>query len=769
MNLRALCALAALLATCFATALPAHAGEMQPPRPKPLAADSGEARVIVQFKPGAGTVRAHALSAHANREAVAAALQRRADALAARRGIPLIAGRGISERMQSVRATGIDSVTLARLLAADPDVENAWVNHRRRRTAVPNDPLFTPSVGTTPVSGQWYLKAPSNATPASINAVNAWDLSVGSTSMVVAVLDTGVRFDHDDLAGKLLPGYDMVSATTISNDGNGRDSDASDPGDYITASEAESATFQGKCEESPSSWHGTSVAGIIGAAANNGVGMAGVGWNVKVLPVRVLGKCFGYDDDIIAGMRWAAGLNVPGAPLNPTRARVINLSLGDQSACDGYASAVNEVLAQGTVVVAAAGNAYGLATDAPANCLGVIAVAAVSHKGTKTDYSSLGTEVSISAPGGNCPDSGACPYPILTTTNLGPALPVPGTSGSIYTDSFNPSIGTSFATPLVAGTAALMLSANPALTPAEVRTLLRSSARPFPTTGAARDTPVCQAPSATEQGECYCTASTCGAGMLDAAAAVQAAVNALSNPMPSSLQAAITATPQAPKAGQSVVLSAEQSTVGAGRTIVSYAWSVVAGSNFAFLVGPTNGSSATLSTWLGGNVTVRLTVADDAGNTSTVDQPIAIAALTPLQAVIGATPASPVAGQTVQLDGSGSTVDSTRSIASYQWTLVSGANVASFVGATNTSTATLNAAAAGTVSVRLTVTDNLGNTAMADRQITVAAVGGTNGGGTEAGGGGGGGAMSWAWLLALAGAVALLARPPAARGRNGRG
>ncbi len=623
MTLRALCALAALLATCFATAMPAQAGERQPQRRKPLAAESGEARVIVQFKPGAGAVRAHALSAAADREAVATTLQRRADALGARRGIALASGRGISEHMQVVRATGVDSATLARLLAADPEVENAWVDQRRRHSAVPNDPRFAPVLGTSPASGQWYLKTPDAITPASINAVNAWDVSVGSTSMVVAVLDTGVRFDHEDLASKLLTGRDMVSDLAISNDGNGRDGDASDPGDYVKASEAGAAPFQ-NCDEAPSSWHGTTVAGIIGAATNNGIGMAGVAWNVKILPVRVLGKCFGHDSDIEAGMRWAAGLNVPGEPPNPTPARVINLSLGGAGLCGSYGSAVNDVMAAGAVVVAAAGNANGLATEAPGNCPGVIAVAGVRHAGSKVDYSNIGTEVALAAPAGNCVnETGACVYPILGTTNPGTTDPVAGSAGSTYTDGFNPSMGTSFSAPLVAGTAALMLSVNPALTPAQLRSLLRSTARSFPTFGGSPGIGVCQPPSTTEQKECYCTTSTCGAGMLDAAAAVQAAA-ALVPPAPSGLQAAITQSPASVTAGGTVLLSAETSTVGTGRSIVSYAWSLVSGTGS--FVGAVNTSTATFAATSAGTVTVRLTIVDDAGNTSTVDRPISVAA-----------------------------------------------------------------------------------------------------------------------------------------------
>src|SRR5450432_775143 len=301
--------------------------------------------------------------------------------------------------------------------------------------------------------------------------------TIHCTAMVVAaMLDTGVRFDHPDLkavaaGGNLLPGYDMISDIDTANDGNGRDADASDPGDWLT--QAEISKVGGpfyQCDTSPenSSWHGTQTAGLVAALTNNGVGMASVGRNVRVLPVRVLGKCGGFDSDIIAGMLWAAGIAVPGVPANPTRAQVISMSLGGDGPCSAaYQDAVNQIIAAGTTIVVAAGNTANT-VDAPANCAGVIAVGAVRHVGTKVGFASLGPEVAISAPGGNCVNTAAgspCLYPILTTSNSGTTIPV----SAIYTDSINPSLGTSFSAPLVSGTIALMLSAQPALTPFQIR------------------------------------------------------------------------------------------------------------------------------------------------------------------------------------------------------------------------------------------------------------------------------------------------------------
>jgi serine protease len=618
MKLRALCALAALMASCVVCSLPAAAAEMQPKRAPRFTEPQDEARVIVQFKNGAGTVKAHALPAGADRAAAAAALQRRADALAGRRGVALTTGRGITERRQVVRAVGVDSATLAKVLAADPDVEFAEVDHRRRATTVPNDPRFAPTLGTSPASGQWYLKAPDLTTPASINAVGAWDITQGSSNVIVAVLDTGVRFDHPDLAGKLLPGFDFVHDATLANDTNGYDSNAEDPGDWVSATDKQNTLFK-DCDVANSSWHGTIVSGIVGAATDNGVGMAGVGWNTKILPVRVLGKCFGYDSDIQAGMLWAAGIDVPGAPHNSTPAQVLNLSLGGDGTCsNAYATAISRVVAQGVTIVVAAGNGNGHAVETPGSCAGVIAVAGLRHVGTKVGYSDLGPEVSIAAPAGNCvnTDGSACLYPILSTTNKGTKGPVTGALGAAYTDAVNYSVGTSFSAPQVAGTVALMLAANPTLTPAQVKNLLQSSARQFPSSSGI---PMCQPPSSSNQDECNCTTSTCGAGMLDAGAAVQAAAQL------AGLQAVVTVTPSAPMVGDTVTLSGTQSHAVPGRSVASYSWTLLAGGDVASFSSATDASSVTLTTTKDGTFTVRLTVTDDAGSSAFVDKQVTVA------------------------------------------------------------------------------------------------------------------------------------------------
>ncbi|HYN60094.1 MAG TPA: S8 family peptidase, partial [Rubrivivax sp.] len=568
-------------ATAIAVALlallaaPGQAGP--PPQPPGDTTAPAAARVIVTLKADAPMLREHALSARQSAGAAAAMVQRRAERLASRAGVTLVSGPAISERAQVVMAHGIDAGTLARRLAADPQVQYAVVDQRRRALLVPNDPLYAsgPASGRGPDSGQWYLRAPAGELQSSVNAEAAWERVTGSASVVVAVLDTGVLADHLDLAGQVLPGYDMVSDLAVANDGDGRDADASDPGDWVTAAEdaARGGSFS-NCRAAPSSWHGTKIAGLIGAATNNGQGMAGTAWGVKILPLRVLGKCGGFDSDIQAGMRWAAGLNVPGLPANPNPARVLNLSLGGGGACDapsGYPQVIADVLATGAVVVAAAGNSAGRNVELPANCPGVIAVAGLRHVGSKVGFSDLGAAIALSAPAGNCINIGAnepCLYPILSSSNSGTQRPNAG--GSIWTDSFNISVGTSFAAPIVAGTAALMLSARPQLLPQELKALLQTSARAFPTSGAGNDSdgqpvPMCRAPDGNDQQQCYCSVGLCGAGMLDAAAAVLASNGTL---------ARIGLDPGAPRVGDTLQLSAAPSLPGSGRSVVAYAWSL---------------------------------------------------------------------------------------------------------------------------------------------------------------------------------------------------
>ncbi|MCA0239425.1 MAG: S8 family serine peptidase [Proteobacteria bacterium] len=704
MRLRRLLALALLMTMLLA--LPSISGG-------PWAADTTTpqrpaARVIVKYKALGRLMR------EASAATVGAAGPRLAAAMAQRHGLSLADGRGIDRRTQVLLGgRDLSSAQLAAKLAADDDVEYAVPDERRRALAVPSDPLFAANSVISPAAGQWYLRAPDSTFVSAINAVGAWDISTGSAQVVVADLDTGVRFDHPDLAAKLLPGYDFISDTDTANDGNARDSDASDPGDWTTANQCDAGEAA-----APSSWHGTQTAGLIGAQTNNGVGMASVGFNVMVLPVRVLGRCGGYDSDILAGLRWAAGLS--SSPVaNPNPARVINLSLGSAGSCTAaYTDVIGQLTAAGVVVVASAGNEEGLAVATPANCSGVIAVAGLRHAGTKVGFSSIGPQVTVSAPGGNCVNtSGACLYPILTTINSGNTGPAANT----YSDSSNYSVGTSFSAPLVAGTAALMLSVNPSLTPAQVKSLIQGSARAFPTTSSDPTVAQCKAPTSVPQDECLCTTSTCGAGMLDAGAAVAAAA---ANSAPS---VSISGGGTAVLAGSTVAFDGSGSKAAAGRSISSYQWAITAGSGIAAISGSSSGATVSVLTSGSGSFTIRLMVTDSAGAQASASSTVNVNA--PAAPTVNLLASSQVvtAGSTVTIDGSGSTVAAGLSVAGYQWAITSGASLASITSTATASSVSIatTGSSSGSFTVRLTVTDSLGQQSNASLTINVTALGPT--------------------------------------------
>ena len=423
-------------------------------------------------------------------------------ALSASAGMRFTHLRSVSGGAQVVRLpyrmTLADAEAIARDLQADPDVEYVEVDRIFRPLLVPNDTRY---------AGQWSLK--SYAAPDSVaggmNLPHAWDITTGAAGVVAAVLDTGI-VTHSDIDGaRLVQGYDFVSADPsgtffVANDGDGRDADPSDPGDWATQTEVDDPTTPCAVVE-PSSWHGTHVAGIIGAASNNGTGIAGINWTSRILPVRVLGRCGGYTSDIADGIRWAAGITVGGVP-NPNPAKVLNISLGAGVPCSmtpTIQSAITDAVAAGATVVVAAGNENMDAANAsPASCTGVITVAATTRSGARAAYSNFGSTVEIAAPGGSqsfANDSNG----IDSTVNSGTTTPVAGAGGSTY--AFYQ--GTSMAAPAVTGVVSLMLSANSSLTPAQVLSNLQATARAFPT-GTGRD----------------CTTALCGAGIVNAAAVV---------------------------------------------------------------------------------------------------------------------------------------------------------------------------------------------------------------------------------------------------------
>lgn len=425
------------------------------------------------------------------------------------------AGRDAQHLNFGRRLSEAEAEALATRLRARPEVEWVEPNTRERllqALPTPNDPYFA-YVSPTDL-GQWWLRPDGETTGGQLPSYgapgvqNAWARQTGRPSAVVAVLDTGITA-HADLAGRVLPGYDFVSELEYANDGNGRDPDPSDPGDWVSQADitGNPALFD-TCPEQPSSWHGTIISGIVAAATNNNLGVAGVSWNGRVLPVRVAGKCGATVLDITDGMRWAAGLAVPGAPLNPHPARIVNISFGGSAACGGlYQSTVDELASVGVVVVAAAGNEAGAVTR-PASCRGVVGVAALARDGLKASYSNFGPQVTVATVGGD-PDADDG---LLTLLNTGSQAPGADSYGNVF--------GTSFATPVVSGVISLMLSVNERLTVAQVIAGLRATARPH--VQSAGGVPAC---SSSSPNTCVCTTSTCGAGVLDAEGALRYAAS----------------------------------------------------------------------------------------------------------------------------------------------------------------------------------------------------------------------------------------------------
>jgi serine protease len=382
--------------------------------------------------------------------------------IAALAGIDIAEHRAMSGDAQVIRLSRRRSLAEARTLAAQlarqADIEYAVPDQKRFPFAAANDDYFD-----------------LQASLPNINVHRAWEVTTGAPNVVVAVIDTGI-LPHPDLAGRVLPGYDLVSDPYAANDGGGRDADAADPGDWVSWSDVQdpNSPFDSAClyegiYDTYSSWHGTHMAGIIGAAANNDIGIAGINWSSKILPVRALGKCGGYDSDIIDAMRWAAGLPVPGVLLNPTPARVLNMSLGGPGACNAaYQSAIDQVVSVGKVVVVAAGNeGIDYASVTPASCQGVVAVGAFTedfnHNVIRSFYSNFASGPApnlLVAPGDK----------IHSTSDSG--FQAPNNDGIIYSE-----YGTSGAAAHVSGIVSLMLSANPALTHAQVLQILRNSSR----------------------------------------------------------------------------------------------------------------------------------------------------------------------------------------------------------------------------------------------------------------------------------------------------
>ena len=307
-----------------------------------------------------------------------------------------------------------------------------------------------------------------------VSALEAWGTTRGK-GVTVAVLDSGITA-HPDLDANVLPGYDFIAESAFSNDGNGRDSDPTDAGNWTVDNQC----FTGS-KATASDWHGTHVAGTIAAIANNNEGIAGVAPEAKIVPVRVLGACGGFDSDITDGIIWAAGGSVRGVPANSNPAKIINLSLGGEGTCPAtYSKAIAEVNKRGAILVVAAGNdGQDASKVAPANCGGSIVVGATDQEGKRSDFSNYGKIVDVSAPGSN----------IMSTVDLGTTV----STGAGYTEYD----GTSMAAPQVAGVIALMKSVDPSLNAERAKQILKQSSKPL-----------------------TCDVNGCGSGIVNAASAL---------------------------------------------------------------------------------------------------------------------------------------------------------------------------------------------------------------------------------------------------------
>lgn len=383
-------------------------------------------------------------------------------------------------------------------LENNPDILWAHPNYMLQIVRDPNDDRF---------DEQWHYREAA-AAAGGLDLPDVWDQTLGAADVVVAVIDTGILPNHPDIQGSanLLAGFDMITDPAVANDGGGREADPTDPGDAVVVGECGTDILGRPVpdRDRDDSWHGSHVAGTVGVGrTDNNIGVAGVNWNVSVVPVRVLGKCGGSIADINDGIRWAAGLSVPGVPDNANPADVINLSLGGLGTCSNSPatqSAIDDAVDAGATVVVAAGNeAQDSAGFLPASCDNIITVAASDLRGRLAQrYSNFGAGIDIMAPGGDVlrdDNNDGNPDGVLSYVDGG------------Y-DFYN---GTSMAAPHVAGVAALMLAVRPDLTPAEVETHLKDNARDRNST---------QCPRA------------CGEGLLDPSFISDAAFRNGSGPVP---------------------------------------------------------------------------------------------------------------------------------------------------------------------------------------------------------------------------------------------
>ena len=404
----------------------------------------------------------------------------------------------LGDSMVSLRFDRVLPAAKVRALSADvnalPGVSHASPDLVVTTDSVPNDPFFPQQTNlwTPPVASDPDAESTEAAPDYSIDAPKIWDATKGRKAVVVAVVDGGI-VSHPDLAGQTVPGYDLIADSRNAKDGNGRDSNPADPGN------GSDGTY---CAAHASTWHGTHVAGIIGAL-HNGIGISGIAPGVSIQPVRVVGQCGATMSDVVAGIRWASGGEVPGVPLNKTPADVINLSLSsdvvDNLCPTVYQDVIDEARARGAVVVVSAGNqGRSFLTRTPSNCAGVLSVGATDVDGSPTSYTNAGRTIGMMAQGGEAGEGQG----IRSTDDAGTLGPVRSTYGQLA--------GTSMAAPAVSAVAALVLSLGDFTNDQAVQVLKAAAVKPPDLDG--YYTCISHDPTTGEE------RSVCGAGILNVAA-----------------------------------------------------------------------------------------------------------------------------------------------------------------------------------------------------------------------------------------------------------
>lgn len=452
------------------------------PAAQPLQAGTDGRRFVVRLRDPSPPRAAQALGDSLERAVARAGLGRALPATANAPARPPVG----AEVLRAMAAPGwhvvrtsrplsaVEAAGFIRELSADPAVAGAEPDRLYQRLGTPAPVPMTAPDDPNYAQYQWNFFHADGG----VRAEEAWQISTGE-GVVVAVLDTGIVEHHLDLQANVVPGYDMLSDARVSR----RDTDERVPGgwdlgDWVEANECV-ALGAGPHPATPSSWHGSHVAGTVAQETGNGVGLAGIAHGAQVMPIRVLGSCGGFGSDISDGMIWAAGGAVEGLPDNEHPAEILNMSLGSAgpTGCPAlFQDAIDAVNARGSIIVVAAGN-----QDADAgsytmsSCDGVISVAATGIAGGKAGYSNYGDRVDLSAPGGGSAVDGSPDGYIWQVVNGGEQGPVEGDwwLGGMF--------GTSMASPHVAAAAAMVQSvAQTPLGLEDMRDLLTATARPFP-------------------------------------------------------------------------------------------------------------------------------------------------------------------------------------------------------------------------------------------------------------------------------------------------